>query len=682
MTQFNENPELDESTRIDDILSKFVDRLQQTNSDTADELQKLDEKRTNADIARMRETISALDAIKESFNSSSELFDSLVENSNENSRDFDILKGIMRDATSIFKELNVTNSQELAATFQWSKQVISQLENLDIQNSETNEFVSRMVDQLKSLNKTTLDQLNLENFDLQNRLRQENLNRSKDLNDDKGGFLGKIFSWAKILVPLVGSLLFASKYFDGTGKWFEPIKKFLSDISGPFFNLVKVASGEIKRILPTLTEFWTKALPIISTVLGGIMDAFSLILPITVTFNEYMLKFATQFLETPHFMSAAVQASINILSTAANLLKAPFIKFGEYISGFTRSISKTFNWIIKTLDYVGGIGSKILSFGSKFVGFASKIFKFFKFLGWPMQIILSILDFIKGFSETDGDFLDKFVGGVKAVWDGLIEIPMMIFDWLMNLDIMKKLGASLSNIWKNVTDWWAGLDILGSIKGFFGSIWDSITGLFGNVMDSVVQLIKQHPLVKAVNGLIDYFTNDEDKRGFLERLVDLPKALLTGMLNWIKDIDLPFGMGSAVGKAMDWIASKFGIDLKQKPTEPLKVSQTSMPLNPAMQRQVDALNQVNADKINIARDAKEGKVLLLQQNAELQKTNADTLVKLVESQKEASKNQSELVTKIAQLNVSEPGSGQSRQNLSIPVGPDQLATLSRNYWRP
>lgn len=56
-------------------------------------------------------------------------------------------------------------------------------------------------------------------------------------------------------------------------------------------------------------------------------------------------------------------------------------------------------------------------------GWAEKIF-------WPLQIIMSLVDFISGFMATDGNILDKIMGGLKQVFKGLVEPFLTLGNWI------------------------------------------------------------------------------------------------------------------------------------------------------------------------------------------------------------------------------------------------------------
>lgn len=56
-------------------------------------------------------------------------------------------------------------------------------------------------------------------------------------------------------------------------------------------------------------------------------------------------------------------------------------------------------------------------------GWAEKLF-------WPLQIIMSLVDFISGFMATDGNILDKIMGGLKQVFKGLVEPFLTLGNWI------------------------------------------------------------------------------------------------------------------------------------------------------------------------------------------------------------------------------------------------------------
>ena len=54
----------------------------------------------------------------------------------------------------------------------------------------------------------------------------------------------------------------------------------------------------------------------------------------------------------------------------------------------------------------------------------------FKVFGWPLTILLGVIDFIRGFVSTEGTMAEKIKGGLVKVVDGLIGLPVKLFGWI------------------------------------------------------------------------------------------------------------------------------------------------------------------------------------------------------------------------------------------------------------
>jgi hypothetical protein len=110
----------------------------------------------------------------------------------------------------------------------------------------------------------------------------------------------------------------------------------------------------------------------------------------------------------------------------------------------------------------------------------------FKYLGWPLQIILSLIDFIRGFAAAEGDIFERVKAGVMVAIIRFLELPIRAFGW-----ILEKLG------WEDATS-----DILNGVIFFFSNILDiiifpfkwiynTLKGTFkGGVIDPIVALFE------------------------------------------------------------------------------------------------------------------------------------------------------------------------------------------------
>ncbi len=89
---------------------------------------------------------------------------------------------------------------------------------------------------------------------------------------------------------------------------------------------------------------------------------------------------------------------------------------------------------------------------------------------WPLQILLSLIDFIRGFAATEGDILDKIKGGLMTAFIKLMELPIRAFGWFL-----EKMGFE-----------GATANILAVVKTIFGGILDFILSPFKLIQKAFV----------------------------------------------------------------------------------------------------------------------------------------------------------------------------------------------------
>jgi len=146
--------------------------------------------------------------------------------------------------------------------------------------------------------------------------------------------------------------------------------------------------------------------------------------------------------------------------------------------------------------------AKILSPFMKVFAFAQKLglgtlfsaFKTgFKFLAWPLQIILSVIDFIKGFVQTEGTIAQKIMGGLWEVIDGFIGLPVRLFGWIADW-VLKQFGIEIEG--------GVGNRIMNSLK----SLWDGITTAILNLGPIIGEWFNErmNSLKQRLTGVADF----------------------------------------------------------------------------------------------------------------------------------------------------------------------------------
>lgn len=136
------------------------------------------------------------------------------------------------------------------------------------------------------------------------------------------------------------------------------------------------------------------------------------------------------------------------------------------------AIGKIFRWI-------GGILTRTPLIGTLFKG----ILKGFRILGWPIQIVLSLIDFIKGFRETEGTLLEKIIGGLEAAVLGFLDLPLRAIGWITDkvlgffgVEIEGGAGQALIDGAKMLLD-----NIFTFLKWPFETLWGIIQPIWENI---------------------------------------------------------------------------------------------------------------------------------------------------------------------------------------------------------
>lgn len=199
------------------------------------------------------------------------------------------------------------------------------------------------------------------------------------------------------------------------------------------FKLIKNRmTGDKKGIFDQIKEFLTNSAMIIGVVIGATLG---------LIWNK--LKAPFELIKGGLSMFGGLFEGEGVLARVGGFFKGLIAVFKEsnligagleMVSGGFSKVGKLVSWfvdIFKALPFIDTlIGGMKLGFG-----WAEKLF-------WPLQIIMSLIDFIKGFMSSDGDIIDKIKGGLKQVFKGLVE-P---FIWLANF-IGKIFGVD------NFTGW-------------------------------------------------------------------------------------------------------------------------------------------------------------------------------------------------------------------------------------
>ena len=143
-----------------------------------------------------------------------------------------------------------------------------------------------------------------------------------------------------------------------------------------------------------------------------------------------------------------------------------------------------------------------------------------KIFGWPLTILLAVIDFIRGFIATEGNIADKIMGGLKKAVMGFVELPIRLFGWIVE-KVLGLFGVKVSGIADKILgnlEWVIGLfvsfyrPIIGFFEGFFkteGSFIDRIKGGVKGWLDGMMDFFNY--LSDTWDSFASYFGFGEDK---------------------------------------------------------------------------------------------------------------------------------------------------------------------------
>ena len=263
---------------------------------------------------------------------------------------------------------------------------------------------------------------------------------------------------------------------------------------------------------------------------------------------------------------------------------------GKWLSDLGSSLLKlpglkTFGKGGKGLEILGKISGffKELPKRSKLIGkFVKGFMKGFKILGWPLTILLGVIDFIKGFMTTEGSIIDKIKGGLIGAIKGFIEFPVKVIGWIadkiLGLFGVEIKGGAGNAMMKGLM--WVVSKALDVIlwpyrmlyKGFKMIIDFFSSSKEGEEGPGILDKIKEYAILglkivfapyylayKGIKKIIDFFSSSkegEEGPGILDKLIDASKQALY-FITWPYRM-LYKGLIWLVGKATEFAASDTG----------------------------------------------------------------------------------------------------------------------------
>lgn len=204
----------------------------------------------------------------------------------------------------------------------------------------------------------------------------------------------------------------------------------------------------------------------------------------------------------------AIIGQILIPFNAIYKILKPFLKL---FVGLTK-IGKLFTKIaatakiakmINAFKWLGGLFSFFLKLpGIRVIAKGLKL-GFTKLL-WPLQILLSVFDFIKGYMETEGNILDKIKGGMKNAIMKFINFPAYLIgkavDWVFGMKAGTSEEAMIKGIKTAIDSFYKVFDtVFKPIKTAFNLLlevlrkttWKDVTDTLTNIRKWIEELPKK-----------------------------------------------------------------------------------------------------------------------------------------------------------------------------------------------
>ncbi len=229
--------------------------------------------------------------------------------------------------------------------------------------------------------------------------------------------------------------------------------------------------------------------------------------------------------------------------------------------GELKFIKPVLEFVTKLKNWFGLIVSKAGLFGTLFEG----ILKGFGKLAWPIQAVLSLIDFVSAFKDENGDLLDKIYAGVESAFRGFFELPLKFISWvvektagLFNIDIEGQMWPIIDKFITNFFDIWENtyrsiLDGVSSIPERIKTLFNELTNKFLSIKDNVslwLENVDPVSIIKdAVSKIEDTLTVGYDNFvGFIEEnnpinlISDKVKDIISSIQEWIDtkfDISFP-----------------------------------------------------------------------------------------------------------------------------------------------
>jgi hypothetical protein len=242
--------------------------------------------------------------------------------------------------------------------------------------------------------------------------------------------------WGNDLEAYVSTVLLPS-----TIKKFQSLTTFITKIISGIKSIFSAVLDNFARLVKPIKNFLSGKFSLITKITNGIgsfVDVFTNKLRlVSGAFKVFVTKFDI------------VQKGIAALSTAGSAVANIANKIGKglaSIKGFFSGIHTFVKSFISTSKTVGTIAKTIGPIIKPLMSFIGRAKFIIGKILWPIQILMSIFDFVNGFMKTEGNIAEKFIGGITEVYSGLFMKPLDMLKDLLSW-AAKKLGFEDFSKW-------------------------------------------------------------------------------------------------------------------------------------------------------------------------------------------------------------------------------------------
>ena len=389
-----------------------------------------------------------------------------------------------------------------------------------------------MADDLKQLNKTVTEAVNLLKVYLGNTAQVKAMNEKQREAIDK---------WLKVTDEADETQkkqrAFTERARDAQGRFIAKqetqAKNFMGmakSVSGMFKGMVKGIGNTLTSISNGITSNLTSLFQTIKSHFLGLFgeesEWFDILSSIKDSITGFVGWFAKGFMmifrRTPNWAGKMIKYLKDSYALQVKQMKMDFMDMGEgakkkggvwgILGGILLGIAAGIGaWLHRYLFLITQlpIFKKVSDMFKviddiPFIGKLFKAVKFgFKWLGWPLTILMSAIDFIRGYAETEGSMWEKIKGGLWKAIEGFIVLPVTFIGWVVE-KVAELFGVEIDNV---------GEKIMGIMEKGFMMIFEGWELIFSLVNEHIIQKIPEWSkkiigaVTDAVTGVFNFFAN-------------------------------------------------------------------------------------------------------------------------------------------------------------------------------